>query len=167
MTVAKSGRYGIQPAKRFLVSRSTFAMTDSRGGIRRLPTVAATLSEIVGWEVRPRTLRAWLDGFACPPAEIKLGLAALLGLEPDECWTPFVLASVYTGPRGKSTRTAQVTDTDGAYSAVAGANFDSLPGQSGFEQTSSPVTTTVGCAELEVAGTTWPPVTCVSTGVPQ
>jgi hypothetical protein len=109
MTVAKSGRYGIQPAKRVLVSRSTLAMTDSRGGIRRLPQVAATLSDIVGWEVRPRTLRAWLDGFACPPAEIKLALAAVLGLEPKDCWTPYVLASTYTGPRGKSTRTAPAT----------------------------------------------------------
>jgi hypothetical protein len=62
MTAAKAGRYGIEPVKRLLVSRSNLVMTDSRGGIRRIPAMAAKLFEIVRWEVTARValMARWL-----------------------------------------------------------------------------------------------------------
>lgn len=108
MTIAKAGRYGIQPCKRLIVGiRSTLTMHSSSSGGRPgtgVPALAARLSELVGWEVRPRTLRAWLDGYAIPPAEVKLGVAQVLGVPVEKCWTPEVLAATYSGPRGVSTR---------------------------------------------------------------
>ena len=67
-----------------------------------LPAVCEQLSALVGFEVSPRRLRAWIDGCSVPPAEIKLGLAQVLGMEPEECWTQAVMEATYSGPRGQS-----------------------------------------------------------------
>jgi hypothetical protein len=95
----KEGRWGRQPAKAMInrYAATTYLPDNSTG---RIPEAAAMLTERLGFEVKPRTLQAYLDGHNVPPAEIRLGLAELLNRDPAECWTPDVLAATYVGPRG-------------------------------------------------------------------
>ena len=93
-------RWGQQPAwepfRRWAEDECFDAATDREA----LSLAARYLSADTGREVKPQTLRAWIDGYNMPPAEIKLGLAEILGVEPEDCWTPAVLAATYAGPRG-------------------------------------------------------------------
>jgi hypothetical protein len=95
----KQGRWGLQPAKA-MINRyaDTTYLPDNLTG--RIPEAAELLTDRLGFEVKPRTLQAYLDGHNVPPAEIRLGLAELLNRDPAVCWTPELLAATYVGPRG-------------------------------------------------------------------
>lgn len=66
-----------------------------------IPGVCEQLSELVGFKVTPKRLRAWIDGCTLPPAEVKLGLARVLGKLPRQCWSHAVMEATYSGPRGR------------------------------------------------------------------
>lgn len=107
---AQSGTYGTQPAKGIINrnSKHDFMPRDGRAG--RIVRTARLLGEVLGREVKAGTLQAWLDGRNLPPAEVKIGLAQLLGVEIERCWTPEVLAATYVGPRGGVRHAAKVSD---------------------------------------------------------
>ncbi len=93
-------RWGRQPAWEALRRWADAESFDTATDREALSLAARYLSADTGREVKPQTLRAWLDGYNTPPAEIKIGLAEVLCVAPADCWTADVLAATYCGPRG-------------------------------------------------------------------
>jgi hypothetical protein len=96
----KEGRWGLQPAKSIINRNAAATYLRDTAANGRIPEAAELLTDRLGFEVKPRTLQAYLDGHNVPPAEIRLGLAELLDRDPAQCWTADVLAATYVGPRG-------------------------------------------------------------------
>jgi len=86
--------FGPQPCYRLVAPRTFGSLQEHAGSKGRISELARQLG------VNRTTLRKWLSGANVAPYEMKLKIAAALGLPVEKCFTASYEAATYYGPGG-------------------------------------------------------------------